>query len=232
MKENTCFICGNKFPADDLIKGSAVRDQVSDLIVKDFPKWTADDYICEADLGKYRLKYIDSIMHDESGSLSELDREVFNRLKENEIVSKNIEEQFDHKWTFGEKLSDKIAEFGGSWAFIIVFSVFMAFWVMMNVGYLLFKPFDPYPFILLNLTLSTLAAVQAPIIMMSQNRQEAKDRLRSQHDYKVNLKSEIEIRTLHEKVDHLLTHQWEKLVQIQKLQMELLTELVEKKKNN
>ena len=90
-------------------------------------------------------------------------------------------------------------------------------------------PVDPYPFILLNLVLSCLAAIQAPIIMMSQNRQEAKDRLRSQHDYQINLKAELEIRHLHEKIDHLLSHQWDRLTQIQEIQLDLLSEMSKKR---
>ena len=126
-------------------------------------------------------------------------------------------------------MADKIATFGGSWTFLICFAVFLCIWIGINSLALIMRPFDPYPYIFLNLMLSCLAAVQAPIIMMSQNRQEAKDRIRSQHDYQVNLKAELEIRHLHEKVDHLLSHQWSRLVQIQELQLELLAELGAKK---
>ena len=137
--------------------------------------------------------------------------------------------QFERKWTLGERLADRIAEFGGSWTFLICFGVFMLIWITANSLILFWRPIDPYPFILLNLVLSCLAAIQAPIIMMSQNRQEAKDRLRSQHDYQVNLKAELEIRQLHEKVDHLLVHQWERLVEIQEIQLELLSEIGHKR---
>lgn len=229
IKENQCAICGKMFPIENLVKGSAVRDQVFDLIVQELPGWTPDKYICEADLATYRLRYVHDILFDEKGALSALEENVVQNLKNHELISENIEKQFDHKWSFGERLSDKIAEFGGSWTFIIIFGIFMFIWIVLNSVFLLFRPYDPYPFILLNLILSTLAAIQAPIIMMSQNRQEDKDRVRSQHDYKVNLKAEVEIRTLHEKVDHLLTHQWDRLVQIQELQMELLNEINEKK---
>jgi uncharacterized membrane protein len=129
----------------------------------------------------------------------------------------------------GERLADRIAVFGGSWPFLIYFGVFLVLWIGMNSLVLYRRPVDPYPFIFLNLVLSCLAAVQAPIIMMSQNRQETKDRLRSQHDYQVNLKAELEIRNLHEKMDHLLSNQWERLIQIQELQLELLSELGRKK---
>lgn len=137
--------------------------------------------------------------------------------------------EFEQVWTFGERLADRIASFGGSWKFLIIFFVFLSAWIAVNTLAFLDKPADPYPFILLNLVLSCIAAIQAPIIMMSQNRQEAKDRIRSQHDYQVNLKAELEIRHLHEKIDHLLSHQWERLVQIQEIQLELLTEINRKK---
>ncbi|MBN2638548.1 MAG: DUF1003 domain-containing protein [Bacteroidales bacterium] len=231
MKEesrNVCAVCGKKYNSDELIAASSIRDQVWDLIKVDHPDWTTDDYICESDLAAYRLKYVTSMLHDEKGALSSLEQDVLDTMKNNDFISENTESQFDQKWTFGERLSDKIAEFGGSWTFIIIFMSFMGIWIIINSLYLLFKPFDPYPFILLNLLLSTVAAIQAPIIMMSQNRQEAKDRMRSENDYKVNLKSELEIRTLHEKLDHMLTYQWDRMMEIQKMQMELLSAIQQK----
>ena len=139
--------------------------------------------------------------------------------------SANPDAEFEGRWTRGEKLADRVASFGGSWGFIAVFFTFIAAWITTNLWLLGNRPVDPYPFILLNLMLSCLAAIQAPVIMMSQNRQEAKDRLRSQHDYQINLKAELEIRHLHEKIDHLLSHQWERLVEMQRLQIDLLSEL-------
>jgi uncharacterized membrane protein len=136
--------------------------------------------------------------------------------------------EFEQQLTFGERLADKIAEFGGSWRFIIIFFVILSLWIAINSLTLILKPFDPYPFILLNLILSCLASIQAPIIMMSQNRQEDKDRLRAEHDYRINLKAELEIRHLHEKIDHLLMNQWQRLLEIQEIQMELMEELARK----
>ena len=126
----------------------------------------------------------------------------------------------------GQRLSDKIADFGGSWMFIITFMTFILFWLLTNVYVITMKPFDPYPFILLNLILSCIAALQAPIIMMSQNRLEEKDRERSKHDYKVNLKAELEIRMLNEKVDHLLMNQQQKLLEIQQIQIEMMNDIM------
>jgi uncharacterized membrane protein len=150
---------------------------------------------------------------------------VLHSLREHETLAKDVDTEFEGDWTFGERLADRIAAFGGSWTFLISFGGFLALWIGVNSFVLYLRPIDPYPYILLNLILSCIAAIQAPIIMMSQNRQEAKDRVRSQHDYQVNLKAELEIRHLHEKVDHLLSHQWERLAQIQEIQLEVLSEL-------
>ena len=146
-------------------------------------------------------------------------------MRDQEILARNPDDEFDDKLTFGQKLADKVAVFGGSWNFIISFSVFLVAWMVVNSIALLKKPFDPFPFILLNLMLSGIAGLQAPVIMMSQNRQEAKDRLRAEHDYQVNLKAELEIRNLHEKMDHLLNQQWQRLIEIQQIQTDLMEEL-------
>jgi uncharacterized membrane protein len=145
-------------------------------------------------------------------------------LRQHEILSSDIGKEFQKKLTFGERLSDRIAEFGGSWSFIICFGVVLLGWIILNAVFLINRGFDPYPFILLNLILSCLSAIQAPIIMMSQNRAEARDRLRAEHDYKINLKAELEIRHLHEKIDHLLQRQYNRLFEIQQIQIELLEE--------
>ena len=149
-------------------------------------------------------------------------------MHQHELITKNVETALEQKWTLGEKLADKIATFGGSWTFLICFAIFLGLWITINTVVLVTQPADPYPFILLNLILSCLAAIQAPVIMMSQNRQEAKDRLRSQNDYQINLKAELEIQHLHEKLDHLLMHQWERLAQIQEIQLDLLSEMSKK----
>ena len=164
-------------------------------------------------------------MQDEIGELTALDQEVVESLERHEILSSDISKQFERKLTFGERLSDQIAEFGGSWKFLITFGAVLLVWIIVNGVVLVTHAFDPYPFILLNLILSCLAAVQAPIIMMSQNRAEARDRLRAENDYKVNLKAELEIRHLHEKLDHLLRRQYNRLFEIQQIQIELLQEI-------
>jgi uncharacterized membrane protein len=219
----TCAACGKQFPARQVVPAAAVRDTLAERILKDHPDWSPDSYICRADLSRYSADYVESLLESERGELTSLEEEVLESLRQHEILATDIEAEADKSRTRGEKLADGLARFGGSWTFLIWFGVFMVAWIAVNSAVLYWRPVDPYPYILLNLVLSCLAAVQAPIIMMSQNRQESKDRLRSQHDYQVNLKAELEIRHLNEKLDHLLSHQWERLVQIQQIQLQLMS---------
>ena len=147
-------------------------------------------------------------------------------LKNNSILSENIEDGIVGRLTVGQKMADKIATFGGSWTFIIAFFSFILLWIGVNIWILTTKPFDPFPFILLNLILSCLASIQAPIIMMSQNRQEQKDRQRAEHDYKINLKAELEIKLLSEKIDHMIVNQNKNLLEIQEIQTDYLEDLM------
>jgi uncharacterized membrane protein len=224
-----CQVCGKSRTKTQLIPGALVSAPVADEIRKQFPAWSADGFICQADLNRFRIQYIQSLLVAEKGELTSLEQEVVESLARQETLSSNIDVQFERELTFGERLADRIADVGGSWTFILSFGGFLLFWILLNSYFLLAKPFDPYPYILLNLVLSCLAALQAPVIMMSQNRQEAKDRLRSENDYRVNLKAELEIRHLHYKIDHLLSHQWERLVEIQQIQLELMSELTRKR---
>ncbi len=155
---------------------------------------------------------------------------MIDAIKNNSILSENIQDEIEAELTLGQRLADKIATFGGSWSFIIIFFSFILAWMMVNIWFLTTKPFDPFPFILLNLILSCLAAIQAPIIMMSQNRQEQKDRQRGEHDYKINLKAELEIKLLSEKIDHLLVYQNKKLLEIQEVQTDYLEDLMKEMK--
>jgi uncharacterized membrane protein len=222
---HACAICRKTFPNRDLVPGAAVRDVVAKKIVHDHPNWSLESFICQPDLAKYRAEYVHFLLESEKGELTTLEQEVLHSIRDHELLAKNVDAEFEQKWSFGERLADRIATFGGSWTFLIWFGAFLALWIGMNAVVLVWRPPDPYPFILLNLILSCLAAIQAPIIMMSQNRQEAKDRIRSQHDYQVNLKAELEIRHLHDKIDHLLSHQWDRLAQIQEIQLDLLSEI-------
>jgi uncharacterized membrane protein len=168
------------------------------------------------------------MLSKERSELSRLDQAVISSIAKQETLSEDVDTAFDQHLSVGDRWADRIAAFGGSWTFIGSFAGVLLIWIAINVSSLFREPFDPYPFILLNLLLSCLAAVQAPIIMMSQNRQEARDRLRSENDYRVNLKAELEIRHLHEKIDHLIGRQWDRLAEIQRIQIELLEELTKK----
>ena len=221
----TCAVCGKKFSAREVVSGAAVRDAITEQILRDHPEWSTDAFICRSDLARYSTDYVESLLESEKGELSSLEKEVLESLRQHELLAMNVDVESEKIWTLGERLADRLADFAGSWTFLICFGVFMAAWIIMNSLVLYWHPVDPFPYILLNLLLSFLAAIQAPIIMMSQNRQEARDRLRSQHDYQVNLKAELEIRHLNEKLDHLLTHQWERLVQIQQVQIQMLSQL-------
>jgi uncharacterized membrane protein len=221
----TCTVCGKSFPRRELFSGELIRPVVAELILKDHPTWSAEGFICRNDLGRYHSEYVRSLLASEKGEVDSLEEEVLTSLRQHELLATNVDAAFEKERTLGEKLADRLAALGGSWTFLIYFGAFLALWIAMNTAVLLWRPVDPYPFILLNLVLSCVAAIQAPVIMMSQKRQEDRDRLRSQHDYQVNLKAELEIRHLHEKIDHLLSHQWERLVEIQRVQLELLAQL-------
>jgi len=208
-----------------MMPAALVRGSIVEQIKASYPDWKPEGYICIGDLNRFRMKYIQNLLETEKGELTTLDHEVLTSLQRHETLSSNVDAEFEKDLTLGEQLSDKLASFGGSWTFLMIFALILFTWITLNSILILRKPFDPYPFILLNLVLSCLAAIQAPVIMMSQNRQEAKDRLRSQHDYQVNLKAELEIRHLHDKIDHLISRQWERLAEIQQIQVDLLSEL-------
>jgi len=164
-------------------------------------------------------------------SLSKREQEMIRHILQRSHMARNTNKEFDEQLTFGQRLADRVASFGGSWTFIMIFGAILLFWVILNSVILAkySKAFDPYPYILLNLFLSMLASIQAPIIMMSQNRQAAKDRLDAAHDYEINLKAELEIASLHAKMDELREKQWSELVAMQQEQIKLLMKLLEEK---
>ena len=224
--ETVCGVCGRSLPADELIPASCVREPVTAMIAADHPGWDkGSGLVCRADVSRYRSRYVEKMLQAERGELTDVEREVVTKIEKAELVARNVDAEFETKLNLGERVADRVASFGGSWRFITVFAVVLAAWIALNVTLLARRPPDPYPFILLNLCLSCLAAIQAPVIMMSQNRQETKDRVRSEHDYKVNLKAELEIRSLHEKIDHLMLNQWQRLLEIQEIQLDLMQEL-------
>lgn len=189
-----CQICKEQKMPGEVMFGELIRTSVVETIKKKYPDWSSQDFICLPCLNHIRADYVQDVLETEKGELSALEEEVVKSLRDQELLSENLNTEFDSRLTLGEHVADNVAKFGGSWRFIISFGVVLGIWIAINSVALLRQPFDPYPFILLNLVLSCLAAIQAPIIMMSQNRQEAKDRLRSEHDYRVNLKAELEIR--------------------------------------
>lgn len=220
----TCPICGKQKRSDDFIAGSLVRPSVVKLVMADHPSWSVTDVICSEDLHRYRMAHVRELVGRDQDELTQTERDVLAALGEQSLVSEDVDEDFEEKLSIGERAADRLSTFGGSWFFLGLFALFIGIWILTN-AVALTRAFDPYPFILLNLLLSCLAAIQAPIIMMSQNRQEAKDRARSEHDYEVNLKAELEIRQLHEKLDNLLQHQWHRLMELQEVQAELIDEL-------
>ncbi|WP_137046466.1 DUF1003 domain-containing protein [Pseudolabrys sp. FHR47] len=217
-----CVICNKEKPLRDVTSLDVVRPSLLDRIHAEHPDLPAEGYVCNADLDRYRSRYVAELLGQERGELTRLEHEVVESLAAHETLAENVEAEYAGQRSFGERLSDRLAAFGGSWTFIMIFFAVLVVWMAFNLIAVQRDVFDPYPFILLNLVLSCLAAIQAPIIMMSQNRQEAKDRLRSENDYRVNLKAELEIRHLHEKIDHILTRQWERLAEIQQIQLEMM----------
>jgi len=223
-----CAICGEL--VREPITFSMIRPSLAIGLAAAHPNLSADDVVCRKHLTEQRTRYVEQLLARERGELSELERQVVESLAREETVARDVEATWEGKRTFGERVSDFVANFGGSWNFIISFFVVLMIWVVFNMWAANREIFDPYPFILLNLVLSCLAAIQAPIIMMSQKRQEAKDRLRSENDYRVNLKAEFEIRHLHEKLDHLINRQWERLTEIQKIQLDIMEDLAARKR--
>lgn len=221
-------ISNTEIKESEIINGYEIRAGIFNMIKKDFPDFMPESIISIEELNKYRRLYLAHLIEQEKGELQALDYNVMQAIKDNSILSENIEPEIESQLTTGQKLADRIAEFGGSWTFIIIFFIFLLLWMSTNMFILANKGFDPYPFILLNLILSCLAAIQAPIIMMSQNRQEQKDRQRAEHDYQINLKAELEIKLLSEKIDHLLVHQNKKLLEIQEVQIDYLEDLLKK----
>jgi uncharacterized membrane protein len=224
-----CQVCHNHFAPSRLTPAALVRPILVERIRRQVPDWSDQGFICRHDLNRLRANYIQELLEQERGELSSLERSVIESIERHETLASNVEEEFAKRLTLGERLADRIADFGGSWWFIAIFTAILLGWMAVNSAALTAQPFDPYPYILLNLVLSALAAIQAPIIMMSQNRQEARDRIRSENDYRVNLKAELEIRHLHEKLDFLLAHQWQRLLEIQQIQIDLMNELDERR---
>jgi len=184
-----------------------------------------DGRICATCLSHARIAYLLERLAADRGALGAIEADVARKAADHSTVATQLEGEFLRAATKGQRLADSVAKVGGSWPFVVGFLVSLGLWMAFN-GLLKGAAFDPYPFIFLNLMLSCVAALQAPIIMMSQNRSAARDRMQADLDFRVNLKAEIEVATLHDKVDHLLHAQWESLIEVQEMQMELLEDLV------
>jgi len=221
-----CRVCGKSFRPAEMVSGKLLHNGMVAIIRAAQPEWTEESYICLEDLHRFRRDFLEASLVTEQGELSDLQKDVLKSIQENESVVKDLNAEFASKLSFGDRLADQVASFGGSWKFIITFGSVIFCWILINSIALFHRPFDPFPFILLNLVLSCVAAIQAPVIMMSQNRQEEKDRLRAEQDFRTNLKAELEIRTLHAKIDELITHQWQRLLEIQQLQMDMMEEII------
>lgn len=228
MKTFLSALSHTEFPVSDKISGKMIRQSLFEFIKSQHPEFTKTDFISLSELNFYREKYIADTLVKEINELTDLESEVLtSSLAEETTITDKIELQ-ENTPTKGQIIADKVAYFGGSWKFILIFAGFLVLWIAINIFWFSNRGFDPYPFILLNLILSCIAALQAPVIMMSQNRQEEKDRERAKKDYLINLKSELEIRILHEKIDHLIMHQQQELLEIQRIQIDMMNDILEK----
>ncbi|MBF8808625.1 MAG: DUF1003 domain-containing protein [Enterococcus lacertideformus] len=212
----------------DYVQLKSIDDDIRSFILKKNKKLTMESQISFITFMNYHLEYIKEKILQDQNETKKINQQMLQQLNNKQIISQNLNATINQKVTFGQKAADAIAKFGGSWPFIFLFLMVLASWILLNSLHFFGVSFDSYPFILLNLVLSCLAAVQAPIIMMSQNRQAARDRIAADHDYQTNLKAELESSLLHEKIDYLMSQQWQQMLELQQLQIELLTQLNEK----
>lgn len=224
----TSDISKKQFPQQEKVAAKRIRKPIFELIKADHPDFDENCHLSMDELNHYRERYISDYLQKEVGQLDDLEQRVVKALADKSLISDNPEDDEVASSTFGQRVADKVADFGGSWTFILSFLGFLLLWIGVNAFVFLNKGFDPYPFILLNLILSCIAALQAPVIMMSQNRQEEKDRERAKNDYMVNLKSEMEIRLLHDKLDHLILHQEQTLIEIQQVQIDMMNDILKR----
>ncbi len=228
MQTFESYISKKAFPIVERVTGKAIRQTILEEIRKEYPDFSQNSALSIGELNIYRNRYIQNSLTQELGTLTDLEKQVVETMQNDKILSDKLNDDKATKLSYGQKLADRVANFGGSWTFIIIFFIFLICWMILNVVFLNSHEFDPYPFILLNLILSCIAAMQAPVIMMSQNRQEEKDRERAKNDYMINLKSELEIRLLHEKIDHLIVNQQEKLMEIQQIQIDMMNDILQR----
>jgi uncharacterized membrane protein len=222
----TSDISGVSFPAADKVLAGSIRKSLLAFINKEHPDFDGQKCLSLTELNVFREAYISQYISKQIGELSQLEKSFLDSISEKADITQKLEDEDNQTTTFGQRVADRMALFGGSWRFLISFLMLLVIWIGFNGFFLSSKAFDPYPFILLNLILSCIAALQAPVIMMSQNRQEEKDRERARKDYLINLKSEIEIRNLHEKLDHLIKNQQQELLELQRVQIEMMNDIL------
>ena len=212
----------------DYVHLKTIDTDIRSFILQKNKKLTIESQIPFITFMNYHFEYIKEKIIQDQNETKKINQEMLEQLKNKQIISQNLNTTINQKATFGQKSADAIAKFGGSWPFIFLFVVILGSWILLNTLHFFGLSFDRYPFILSYLVLSYLAAIQAPIIMMSQNRQATRDRIAADHDYQTNLKAELEISLLHEKIDYLMSQQWQQMLELQQLQIELLTQLNKK----
>jgi uncharacterized membrane protein len=225
--EKRCVLCGSDY-RDELIPLASTHPQLAQWITaKTAAAVEPGDRICRACLNRERVAHSVERLERERGELTAIESQIASHAASHLAIARNAQLQFEQTKTVGDRISDRVAAIGGSWTFVICFFAVLAVWITINL--VMTQAFDRYPFILLNLVLSTLAAVQAPIILMSQNRVAARDRAQADEDYRTNLKAELEVASLHEKIDHLLHSQWEQMIEMQQVQLDLLQQIANTK---
>ncbi len=205
----------------------SIKEPIFEIMKAEHPEITYKSYVCADDVNRYRAMYVSKALEMEKTDIKKLEDAVLKSVKEEETSVKNINFEFEKNLSFGDRIADRIATFGGSWVFIGIFASSILTWIVINSIILLRNAFDPFPYVLLNLVLATVATIEAPIIMMSQNRQSKKDRLRDEEGYRTNARAEYEIKHLHEKLDYFLLKEWQRLLEIQRIQTDLIQELAD-----
>lgn len=222
----TCLVDGKVYAIGDGLFLSDLEPKLANIIRNDYPKATKNSFICNPHLLTYRLERMRRQQRQDARAHDKINRKMSQALVKDNFQLTNVYDNMEATITFGERIADAVAKYAGSWPFIIIFSGFMIVWMILNTVGIFGAKFDPFPFILLNLFLSMIAALQAPLIMMSQNRAAEYDRLEAKNDYHVNLKSEEEIRLLHSKLDHIISDDNPNLFESQRLTVEVLGEMV------
>lgn len=228
MKKKQQYKCLVDNKETELLNGmffSDLSSGIKRLIRKDYPRVQDTDFICSEHLIHYRLVNIDNMYKRDMHQNAKLNNKLTGVMENDKYQIIDVSEKLQKSLTFGQRVADAVAHFGGSWTFIISFILIMIVWIIINLLHVFGVSFDPYPFILLNLFLSMVAAIQAPLILMSQNRSDEYEQMQSQNDYHVNLKSEEEIRMLHSKLDHLIQQDQPNLLEIQRIQTEMLASI-------